>query len=500
MTRDARRHTLRLRREPSDHGQHGRVTWIPRIANQPLVRCEDGSLEVEGALFLVAPGPRVTTSAGEARGRLARAGLTPALAKQALEALSPEALASYARADCVRAVLPKLGPCEVFAGRTFNRTARAYDGTSFDLRALVADVGVESAAFVLQGLHLVSVLDELAPGTVVELDNGSAGSVGRTALLKAQSVISALQAGPREARTRRGDDDAARAELARSLRDRAATATATARSRQRAIEHALAEIDRPTRGRLADTELWTIERQLGASDTRGALERIEDYVELHGGETAATRYLRAHLALIEESEPPRRIAEGLFQEGGPSHRSSSSSFSRRARGWRRGFGRTRITLRARSWTIPTCPTLYRSPRSRSWRPPTHAASERSPLDTLVGRRPAVHRAGAPLLTATNAPSSPPRDDTRPPASDEPHLHSRRPADEPAPSSLNLPMDFEDPISEPEPISEAPNTQVDDDPHPDRHFEPLRGRVESIRSGLWSLRERPAERPRRGAGV
>ena len=287
-----------------------------RIANHALVRCEDGPLEVEATLFAATlGGVRPTTSAREARARLSWLGLTPAFARQALEAVDREALASYARADCVRAVLARLSPSEVFAGRVYDCGSQAYDGVWFDLHSLAVDLHVGSAGFVLQGLYLASMLDELSPSTPITLEIGGSGEAARAAFLRPHSVVGALsRLAPRSQRTTRGED-LARVELARLLRDQSAISIASARSRQLAIEQALAEIDKPAQGRLAETELWTIERQLADYDARGALERIQGYVRLHGGETRATRYLRAHLALVEGSEPPQRVAEALLDEG-----------------------------------------------------------------------------------------------------------------------------------------------------------------------------------------
>ncbi len=299
-------------------GSSGVSASIFRVASHTLVRCEEGTLEVEATLFPASSEARAHTSAGEARARLARSGLTPAFAGQARDAISAAALASYVRADCLRPILSKLGPSEVFAGRVYHPDVQAYEGAWIDLRALASDLHVPGAGLVLQGLHLVSVLDELSPATPVSIENGGDGKAARIAFLKPHSLIGALgQLAARPPRSRRDEDERVRAELARFLRDQSTFATPSARARHLGIEQALATLDKPTRGRLSDIQLWTIERQLEAGDIRGALERIQTYVRANGGETAATRYLRAHLALVEGSEPPRRIAESLIEEGPP---------------------------------------------------------------------------------------------------------------------------------------------------------------------------------------
>ena len=285
------------------------------IGSHVLVRCEDGPLEVEATVFAATLATRVTTSAGEARARLARSGLTTKFASEALAAIDREALASYARAECVLAVLPDLGPSEVFAGRSYDPDAEAYEGAWLDLRALAADLRVPGAGLLLQGLYLVSMLEELVSTTAITLEHGGRGKAARMAFLKPTALLGALRRlEPRTQPVLRDENEVARAALASSLRDRTTAAMPAARSRHFGIEQGLAAIDLPTRGRLADGVLWTLERQLAANDTRGVLERIQGYVRSNG-ETQATRYIRAHLALVEGVEPPRRIAEDLLDEG-----------------------------------------------------------------------------------------------------------------------------------------------------------------------------------------
>jgi hypothetical protein len=417
-----------------------------RIADHTLVRCEAGSLEVEATLFGATAGTRTTTTAGSARARLARSGLTPALAVQAVEAIDPEALASYVRADCVRAVLSKLGPCEVFAGKTYDRGTQTYEGPWIDLRALAGDLRVRSAGLVLQGLYLVAMLDELAPDTELALENGGGGEAARMAFLKPRSVISALaQVGPRTSRARWDEEDSVRAELARFLRDRSMTgATAPARARHLAIEQVLAEIDKPPLGPLSNSALWAIERQLMAKDLRGALERIQSYVRSHGGETASTRYLRAHLALVEGVEPPRRIAEDLLDEGrsGPPFHELELL---KARAWMAAGGWTYARHFARG--------LVNDPNV-----PDSVSLAAYEIIEAAKSRGVETGPSMPAVRPPDAPSS-----ARGSITATPIYVVAGSMIEPTPSSLNLPIDFEEPSSEPRPSSDRARSLGPEDP-------------------------------------
>ena len=221
------------------------------IGSHVLVRCEDGPLEVEATVFAATLATRVTTSAGEARARLARSGLTTKFASEALAAIDRDALASYARAECVLAVLPGLGPSEVFAGRSYDPDAEAYEGAWLDLRALAADLRVPGAGLLLQGLYLVSMLEELVSTTAITLEHGGRGKAARMAFLKPTAVLGALRRlEPRPQPVLRDEDEVARVALASSLRDRTTAATPAARSRHFGIEQALAA-NRPAHARAA---------------------------------------------------------------------------------------------------------------------------------------------------------------------------------------------------------------------------------------------------------
>src|SRR5579859_1424659 len=105
-----------------------RVISSLRLGERSIARCGDGLLAAENALFdardtvlrMTDPGTvreaGYMTTAGEALGRLALAGVTPEFAEDAARALAPRVLASFARGETARALTPHLGPHEIFDG------------------------------------------------------------------------------------------------------------------------------------------------------------------------------------------------------------------------------------------------------------------------------------------------------------------------------------------------------------------------------------------------
>src|SRR5580658_2004688 len=103
-----------------------------RLGERVLVRSDDGLLGVEYALFEVteivlrATDPvsvrevGYMTTARDALERLARAGVTPALADEAARALPPDVAASFVRGAAARGLLGQLGAYELFDGATFS--------------------------------------------------------------------------------------------------------------------------------------------------------------------------------------------------------------------------------------------------------------------------------------------------------------------------------------------------------------------------------------------
>jgi hypothetical protein len=98
-----------------------------------------------------------------------------------------------------------------------------------------------------------------------------------------------------------------RREIVAWLRSRARRVPAAA-ARLAAIEAILGAREAPSRGPLADTDLWGIETRLSMGDTASVLDRL-DTIEQHRGRLPATAYLRARVALMSGTEEPLAIAE-----------------------------------------------------------------------------------------------------------------------------------------------------------------------------------------------
>ncbi len=304
-----------------------------RLGERLVVRCDDGLLTTEYALFeatdivLRATDPvtvRETgyiTTARDALARLTKAGVTPELAHQAARALPPEVVASFARVEAARSLAGELGASELFDGGVYRIATQRYDGTWLDTRALAAALRLESAAAAIQALHLVAILVEVEDGTPVHLATANATKTRRpgerthrrvtldgVAALPGLLGTLAPNARPEARDSQR--EEAAREALLGRVRERAsAEAGPELRAHLARLENALAG-EVPPLGPLADTELWAIERQLAAGDAGGVDERL-DQLEEHRGRTAGIRYLRARAALVRGDEPPRSVAQKL---------------------------------------------------------------------------------------------------------------------------------------------------------------------------------------------
>jgi hypothetical protein len=314
-----------------------------RIDDRVLSRCDDGLLEAEYALFdpgeieLHATDPVTirevgyVTTARAARARLAEAGVTAKLASEAARALSTEVVATYARGAIVRQVLAELEAYELFEGRTYRSPVRLFDGVWLDLRSLASEIKVPKAGIALQALHLAAALDEVDDDASVFLSTADImlarrpglRSHRRVSLAHAGRIPLALRALTAHARVDGGwgdephdnsvHDDSLRDELLRLVRERAISGVRDeARGRLATLDLALAATDTPKRGPLADPELWTIERELAAGESRGVEERI-NIIERVRGVSIATKYLRARARMAEGIEAPRSIAARLSE-------------------------------------------------------------------------------------------------------------------------------------------------------------------------------------------
>jgi len=297
-----------------------------RLGAQIVLVAEGGPPDVEYALFdagdiqLQATDPGTNrefgyrTVAGEARTRLAEAGVTPELAAEAAHAARLVG-ARYSRGAAVRCVVQELGAAELFEGGTFDSTRRIYSGTWLDLQALAGDLEMPEASSSMQALHLAALLAEYPDDEPVALETAEVTlkrrpgerTHKRVPLDNAGLVAKALRELRPGLDRHRSDTGPGRQEILDRLRGRP-QGNPAARARLAAVEAALSALQPPTVGPLADDEIWSIELKLCQGDARNASEQL-DAIEQRRGRLPATAYLRARAALIDRSEDPRIVAE-----------------------------------------------------------------------------------------------------------------------------------------------------------------------------------------------
>src|SRR5260221_3546861 len=135
------------------------ATALLRVGSRIVSRCRDGSLDAEYALFarnetLLRSSSSscrevgYLTSAGDALARLARVGVTLELARVAADAISHDVRRSYARSQCVCALVERLGENELFDSPLYE--AGVYEGGWLDLGALASDLRVSRATVALK--------------------------------------------------------------------------------------------------------------------------------------------------------------------------------------------------------------------------------------------------------------------------------------------------------------------------------------------------------------
>jgi hypothetical protein len=307
-----------------------RVISSLRVGERGISRCGDGLLAAENALFdardtvlrMTDPGTvreaGYMTTAREALGRLAMAGVTPEFAEDAARALPPGVAASFARGTTARALAGRLGPHELFDGAVYSASAQRYEGVWLDLRALSSALSLPSASVVLQALHLAAALAEVPPTTMVLLSTSATRRPSERAHFRmildgTRWLLDGLRRlGPNPRPPEASNDERMREVLLARVRERA-TADAPARLQMHLdeLESAIASKTEPL-GPMADPELATIEQQLSAGETAGVDERLGRHERTHG-HSAGTRYLRARLALLRGDESPRAVAQTLSQ-------------------------------------------------------------------------------------------------------------------------------------------------------------------------------------------
>jgi hypothetical protein len=214
------------------------------VGERTVSRCEDGLLGAEYVLFdrseVVLSGATgqgvqeqgYLTTAGFARSRLQDAGITANLAREAFAALRTSQLRGLASTPSVLRVVEHLGPYEAFEGGTFVATSGRYAGTWLDLDVLARSCPLRGVAVLLQALHLLHVVEEVADDSPVRLLTAEAVGQGRPGertwhkvslegVQRVPSILRAMRVPPKGHRAPR-DEAEVREELLRNLRARAA--------------------------------------------------------------------------------------------------------------------------------------------------------------------------------------------------------------------------------------------------------------------------------------
>jgi hypothetical protein len=255
------------------------------------------------------------TIAAHARARLAECGITPELARETAANIKPALARAYARGAAVRRVVSRFGPAELFEGGTFDADACRYAGTWLDLDALASDLKLPRVGFVLQALHLAALLAECDDETPLVLATSQVSAQRRPgertfkrAAIEVPDALADRLRSLKPGGEREGSDlGPSKQEIVDWARERARLVPGS-RDRMAAIEAALDTRDAPTRGPLADTELWSLETKLSAGDATEVTERLDAF-ERRRGRLPGTMYLRARLAFMSRTEDPKVIAE-----------------------------------------------------------------------------------------------------------------------------------------------------------------------------------------------
>jgi hypothetical protein len=312
-----------------------RIITSLRLGDRVTVRSDDGLLAAEYALFdpadivLRATDPVTVREAGymttarDASLRLARAGVTPALAQEAALALAPEVAASYARGPSAKGVIAQLSAHELFDGANFSAKEHRYRGAWLDLATMTARLGMANATILVQALHLAAALAEVSGLTPVHLSTASVTrerrpgerTHARVVLDEAAAVPEALRRLHPNQETLSldaGQERQVRRELLARVRERLMPdTTPNLRAHLNALEQALSPRTMQL-GPLADPEFQAIERQLAGGDATGIEEQL-DQLERARGQGPGIRYLRARAALLRGEQPPRSVAQLLSE-------------------------------------------------------------------------------------------------------------------------------------------------------------------------------------------
>ncbi|HEX8790768.1 MAG TPA: hypothetical protein VF765_07435 [Polyangiaceae bacterium] len=219
------------------------------VGERVVSRCDGGLLEVEYALFdrhevllsATASGHAVQelgymTTAGYARDRLRQSWVTSEVAQESFAALRARGYPRrLARTPAIAEMADELGPYEAFEGAVWDAQQRRYTGLWLDLDALAAACPLQDAAFLMQALHLLLVLEEVREDVPVRLLTADATDEARSgertwrkiSLAAAQDLPRALQSMPMLVKpsSRAADGAEVREEVLRNLMARSTSAT-----------------------------------------------------------------------------------------------------------------------------------------------------------------------------------------------------------------------------------------------------------------------------------
>ena len=294
----------------------------------------EGVPDVEYALFdpgeieLRAIGPGNVREGGyqtrvrDARARLHDRGITLALGDECARLVRSTIARTYARCEAARLAADRLESAELFEGHTFDAASGGYLGAWLELPALAADLGIPDAPALMQAIHLAALFAERSPDELVVLSTAEITTQGRpgdrtfkrVALDDPGRVIAALRAlhrSPRATPAAAPDPGPGAQELILHLHARAAQSP-TVRDRLAALEASMFEPDPPSRGPLADPDLWALELRLSRGEADGGAERLDE-IERRLGRLPGTIYLRARAAFVARQEDPRAIAERMSE-------------------------------------------------------------------------------------------------------------------------------------------------------------------------------------------
>jgi hypothetical protein len=255
------------------------------------------------------------TVVAHARARLAESGITPKSAEDAATSFGPGVARAYSRGAAVRRIVDQLGAAELFDGRMYDAATGTYAGHWLDLGALGGDLRLPRAPALLQAMHLAALLaeyDDDVPLVLATSQVSAARRPGERTFRRVSfddpgqlaNALRALRPPPEREGSEAGPT---RQEILTWVRDRAAFVPAC-RERLAGIKAVLETREPPTRGPLADGELWALETKLAAGEIADVAERLDAF-ERRRGRLPGTMYLRARLALMTGSEEPGAIAD-----------------------------------------------------------------------------------------------------------------------------------------------------------------------------------------------